>query len=617
MLGANLLNSFSFLSTYFSSISILAIYLFVSKTRSAKVLDYKIDVRKVLSIVSAISFVVFTFSLLRNPGNVTFFSRSPQEVQHRPNPFDPGSSTHLITQLIDSAETEFESIRASQSKSLEEAVREYQRRYNTSPPPHFDKWYEFAIKRDTQLIDEYDGIFDSILPFWAVEPSVLRARVREALGYSENSNRGHEEWHRNYLFGASIRNGTFGRVGRNGEDEWHREAIEGMTAGFVKFLPDMDIGFNLHDEPRVILPYGDLQRLIEVAKARLTLSGSRNVFSPPSIDMTPVPDIKYTRFNRVDHQNIWTDSRLSCPLDTPARSLSETPVDSQIAYTPSGIGFIQNETARSDVCLTPSLHNTHGFFDSPNAYSVVHELYPIFSPSKPSTHQDILFPSPWYWMSETTYDPSVSVDWANKEEQMYWRGATSGGFSQDGRWQRHHRQHIVQLLNSNKTAMVMEQSHKGDSAWTTKEVLRDEYSHLFDVRFSAVQQCDDNDCEAQREAFDIAPRAQQSDAWQYKHLLDMDGNALSGRFYAFLQSKSLVYKMAIFREWHMDWLKPWVHYVPLSLNGTEWVEAMRWFSSEEQGREQAKKIANDSSVWAEQTLNNEALEVFFFRLLLE
>ena len=142
-------------------------------------------------------------------------------------------------------------------------------------------------------------------------------------------------------------------------------------------------------------------------------------------------------------------------------------------------------------------------------------------------------------------------------------------------------------------------------------------SDNFDVHFSHIGQCDPGDCDAQKEFFELKDAEDQQAAWKYKYLLDMDGNAFSGRFYAFLKSKSLVYKMAVFREWHEEWLKPWVHFVPLSLRGNEWVEATRWFGDELAGKTAAERIALQGRQWAEKVLRNEDLEVWFFRLLLE
>ena len=89
--------------------------------------------------------------------------------------------------------------------------------------------------------------------------------------------------------------------------------------------------------------------------------------------------------------------------------------------------------------------------------------------------------------------------------------------------------------------------------------------------------------------------------------------------------------MAIFREWHSEWLKPWVHYVPLSLIGDEYLDLVRWFgggdntaqednkggNGDSVGEKRARQIAERSTEWADQVLRNEDFEVWFFRLLLE
>ena len=171
---------------------------------------------------------------------------------------------------------------------------------------------------------------------------------------------------------------------------------------------------------------------------------------------------------------------------------------------------------------------------------------------------------------------------------------------------------------------------------TIQEVDRTLYKSLVDVKFSHIGQCDPGDCDAQKEFFTIAEHADGQDAWYHKHLLDMDGNAFSGRFYAFLKSRSLTYKMAVFREWHSEWLRPWVHYIPLSLIGDEHLDLVRWFSGTtvrskddagketdkggnggSEGERKAREVAERSREWAGKALREVDFEVWFFRLLLE
>lgn len=523
------------------------------------------------------------------------------------------SDSHPIHQLISKAEEEQRHLLKSQSKSLHDAVKEYKRRYRIPPPPNFDKWYDFAKSKDVQFIDEYDAIYHALLPFWGLKPSVIRGRAREALGFD------------NALLGVLIREGKV--VSAAGGSEWQQKSTTGMVEGFVQHLPDMDLPFNVHDEPRVVMDHADLNRLVETAKGTamppaFTNPTPKNIFSPRPADVDDgktFNEVKLTRFNEFAHQPTWTNSRISCSPDTPARSLDEEAGDEHSAYAFSDLGFIYNKTAFSDICLSPSLRKSFGFFDRPNAFNVVHDLFPIFSQSKISSYQDILYPSPWYWSEKVAYRESDDYDWDKKEPKMYWRGSTTGGFSRDGGWRRQHRQRLVEKINDlDKTKILSNESGTPEHPqWKPKEVSRPDYKHLFDVKFSHVGQCDPGDCDAQKEFFEVVEPAKQHAAWAYKYLLDIDGNAFSGRFYAFLQSKSLIYKMAIFREWHEEWLRPWTHYIPLSMKGDEYLESVRYFEEDSTGRVQAQRIADEGREGSRRVLRNEDLEVWFFRLLLE
>ena len=287
-------------------------------------------------------------------------------------------------------------------------------------------------------------------------------------------------------------------------------------------------------------------------------------------------------------------------------------------------------TAFSDICNSPSLSYTFGFFDRPNAFNIIQELTPIFSQSKVSSFQDILYPSPWYWSTKVVYEPERDTTWQNKTNSLYWRGSTTGGFSRDGGWRRQHRQHIVKRLNApDKAKILLNKGQETAPVYEVFEVPRKDFKAAIDVKFSHVGQCDEVDCDAQKEFFDVQERVDGQDAWKYKHLLDMDGNAFSGRFYAFLKSKSLTYKMAIFREWHAEWLRPWLHYIPISLDGGEHLELVRWFGGIDErngegdgnggslGEKRARDIAERSTEWADKVLRNVDMEVWFFRLLLE
>ncbi|RMD44859.1 hypothetical protein DV735_g338, partial [Chaetothyriales sp. CBS 134920] len=557
--------------------------------------------RRLLALVCLFGFAVLTTFLLRE--------------EHAPV-LPTSSLTHPVHQLVEDAERDFQALRARQSRSLKDAVAEYRRRYKLPPPPHFDKWYHFAKKRGVELIDEFDGIYHMLLPFWALEPAVIRERTREAIGYD------------NALIVARIRNGQVVKMDGGGDMyEWHRDATPIMLKEFIRWLPDMDLAFNIHDEPRVVLQHDDLSRHVTIAKdsnlpRAYNADKLTNSFSARPADMgdgVRIKEYKTTRFNRFAHQSTWSSSRISCPLDSAVRAcLNDSCEDDMAAYSNLPLGFISNTSAFTDICNSPSFETSFGMFDRPNAFDVTHDLIPIFSQSKVSSFQDILYPSPWYYMHRVTYDPERDMPWEDKAATMYWRGSTTGGFSRDGGWRRQHRQKFLTKIQPHGQAKVLVYDKLTEPVgWKEEQVSMQTMAHYFDVKFTFIGQCDPGDCDAQREFFGTVEPVNMFDAFASRYLLDIDGNAFSGRYYAWLLSHSIVYKLAVFREWHDDWLRPWVHFVPLGLHGDEYVESVRYFDQERSGQREAKHMAEASREWAQKVLRNEDMDVWYFRLLLE
>ncbi|OJJ79273.1 uncharacterized protein ASPGLDRAFT_77756 [Aspergillus glaucus CBS 516.65] len=521
--------------------------------------------------------------------------------------------------MVDEAQRSFEAVKSRQSRSLPEAVAEYKRRYGLPPPPHFDKWYEFAVARGTVLVDEFDTIYHNLLPFWALEPKTIRSRTREDLGYD------------NRLVGISIRQGKSDNRGE-GQGNFQSTAIQAMVSSFAHLLPDMDLAFNIHDEPRVVVPHDSLDKMVTLGRevqSRLLLNEQdlKNQFSktPGQLD-EDIANNPRTRFHDIGMQETWLFSRLSCPLDSPARQLNGGAPDNPDILGDASLGLISNHTAFSDICQTPSLQYRLGFFDKPNACKLSPELTPVFSMSKLSSFQDILYPSPWYYTDQIYFDKDKAVDWDQHITQLYWRGATSGGFSDKGTWRQQLRQYLVDELthsHSNTTELILSQKRPGpeecniwEESWDLKEA-HVKSNELFNIKFTEVKQCSTTDCDEEDAYFDTARREKQSEAWKYRYLLDMDGNAYSGRFYAFLQSYAVIMKLSFFREWHENILFPWVHYVPLSLKTIGYAEILRFFEQDTKGQTAAKRIADSGRNWAHTTLRHEDMEVYMFRLLLE
>lgn len=542
---------------------------------------------------------------IESPGSPTDTTKSDPTTEVLDLPAET-YAVHPIAHLVQKAAEESQALLSRQSTTLEQAVAEYRRRYNMPPPPHFDKWFSFAQSRNVTLVDEFDTVHDMLTPFWGLPPRTIRARATEALGYG------------NGLMGILVRGGEV--VFAAGGKDWERDAVRGMLSGFIEWLPDMDLAFNAHDEPRIVLQHDDLSRLVERGReAQARAAGAINNFTQHAEDLNDgrsIPEVPTSRFMTINRQSAWSVSRMSCPPTSPARSLDDSP--DSTAHCLSPLCFVSNTTALTDICESPSLQHTHGFLDRPNSLSVSHDLVPVFSPSKLSSFQDIVVPAPWYWAGRVAYDPADDLAWEDKTDGLYWRGSTTGGFSRWGGWRRHHRQRAVQRLNGDSPSGILVNTapNATDAStppqWFLETAPTSPIHHLLNVSFSHVGQCDPGDCAAQRHAFPLSPRAPQRHAFGHKFLLDIDGNAFSGRFQAFLQSASLVFKVALFREWSGGgWVVPWRDYVPLSLGGEEWVEAVRYLGTEGEGRVVAEEMA------AEKGMGRGDMEVWLFRLLLE
>lgn len=562
--------------------------------------------------------VLFLFALVHHLSSSTSYSSSPAIKSGR------SYHEHPISRLAADAQKSFNLTISKQSRSLDEAVAEYKRRYRMPPPPQFDKWYKYAVDQGTVLIDEYDNIFDILLPFWGVKPSVLRARVREDLGHPNN------------LAGFVIRNGKVA-VPDEARGDFNVGGMANIVDPFAQWLPDMDFAINPHDEPRIVVPSDELDLMVKNgrdAQSRLNARG-RNVagkFSPtPEELLEPIAEEPKSRYNDIEHQETWLPSVLSCPIDSPARDVDGESFDDFKSFATEPLGFIYNSTAFTDICLSPSLRHRIGIFDRPHAFKITHEPSLAFSNSKLSLNQDLLYPSIWYFGDSVSSEEASSIAWEDKFPQMYWRGHTSGGQSEAGTWRTQLRQSVLgKFVAPTPKSKILQRKSGGNNnrgfglksvmssdSWQLREVESADYSHYFNLKFTGIVQCTPQDCADMHSFFEPVETEPRTEAWKYRYLLDMDGNAYSGRFYGFMRSNSVPMKLSYFREWHSNTLFPWLHYVPLSYEAMEYIEIIRYFEQDPEGQKIARHIAEAGREWTGKALNKGTMHVWMFRMLLE
>lgn len=544
---------------------------------------------------------------------------------------------HPIDTLIELANVQHEqwASQAHRSRSLAEAVVHYRQRHKRDPPPNFDKWYNFAVARSSIVIDDYDNIEEDLAVFSSFNPDDLRLRTITVLATHDG------------VGGVRIRQGNVEVLTNVSEThQWIMDGAVRMIQQFAQFLPDMDLAFNLNDGCRVAVPHHRLQDALDNPQpypapdpSRITRNFSENRAEEwPNIDAVRT-DPHF--FEDARHKpSFQTYGSVACPPDSRARKESHwnTKIFCSTCSLPHSMGaFVSNWTLSADPCHQPDVANLHGLHLSPSALIGTHGIVPIFSHSRAPGYADIRYPSPWSYMEKTKYqfdEKFPDPNFTDKEDVLFWRGATSEGVGIGGTWKGMQRQRLVHLLNnetSRQPMLLPKGDHSGRLEYVLKRTadIKNSLGTKTDVRFVGnITRCTGEDCTNQAREFGLGNAIDFKQHWRYRYLFDMDGASSSSSFIPFLQSNSVVFKSAGgFREWFDGRLTAWYHFVPVDIRLHEIFSILAYFGGwgvEErtkrmmEGRtKEAQTIARQGRVWADKVLRKEDAEVYMFRLLLE
>ena len=489
------------------------------------------------------------------------------------------------------------------------------------------------------MIDDFDTIYDNLLPFRALSPNQIREMTQKLATNPYND-----------LGAISIRDGkAHVQKGIKPTHAWMVQGAAVMIGKFSEHLPDMDIVLNLNDEPRVAVPWEKLLPLKQKARTRESVP-ENDLLSMWSVDrrtgwqpIEPADQTNETIFTDGAWRGIF-DSYVStvCPPSSRARtrriwnrhdlclgcaaphSMGQFPIDFKLA---------------SDICHQPDLAFLHGLLISPASFKVSQDLVPVFSQSALSGFNDILFPSPWNYMDKIKYHPSEQhpdPDYDHKENSLYWVGSTSEGYSRFNEWKGMPRQRFAHMVNNNTHNQVSVLLPAGPDY---KYQIMDGSAPLEQLHLRAnvhiadpITRC--GDCDIQHDELGTISWVDFQNHWSHQFLFDLDGAGFSGRFLPFLQSHSLPLKTGLFRQWFDSRVSSWLHFVPVDIRLHGLWSTLAYFAgvsdlnANEDGfdeshaimmahTEQGRWIAEQGRQWAEVALRKEDMEIYFFRLLLE
>ncbi|KAH8599873.1 glycosyltransferase family 90 protein [Bisporella sp. PMI_857] len=537
---------------------------------------------------------------------------------------------HPIVDLMRRADKLFTEYDDSRSTTFKQTVAKYKRQYGRNPPPGFRDWYRFARDKGVHNVDDFQQIMDDLRPFWGIEPSLIRSL---AAHMSADEGAG--------VSGIHIRKG---KIWKLTNANWRAETFQKMIASFVSKLPDMDIALNRLDQPRLVVPWNDMQALLakELGSRRILPQApaewSRNMtgFLKENDSHENAPDPKWFNAPGEQYMKIAKDA---CPPESHARDNTSTSSSAEALYKIPEGGFISNFNRSSDLCTVgPEIESKHGFLFASSTVTASKSLVPIFGECKVNVNNDILFPANMYYANDDRYeyDPTYDYAWDDKLDSVIWRGVTSGGTNTAENWKDMHRQRFVLITNStvmaDKEVRIMSQNPRNPGSYDNfdhfnpSKFAKDHTDVGFTEGFACVP-----DCSFYDDVWTYKNKTSLSQQFQSKFLVDVDGHSFSGRWHAFLKSKSLGIKSTIFREWHDSRLFAWRHFVPMDNRYDELYSILTYFiglgSPTNAGSAadpyvqrhefEGRKLARQGKEWANKVLRKEDLEIYTYRLLLE
>ena len=351
---------------------------------------------------------------------------------------------HPIPKLMADARESFDQKIARQSKSLDQAVAEYERRYQRAPPKGFDEWYDFAVANNGIIIDEYDQLNRDLNRFWAFSGEELRRRCIQ-VGFLPSVDL------------VRIENGKTRTidVSKGFDDSEVGARAKGFRVMLEKFqakLPNMDFPINEKAEGRILVPWEESQF------SNLTADSSRKSWYIAVLTTVGIEHVLGGEFipDWRGDGNVWESYRRTCAPSSQARrlfsSLRSTLKDGQVPISRLANAGVTIEIASEDFVFPADIDDKYDFCDHPWAHynqghffsdwRTIHALYPMFSPAKGTGYADILIPSHYYFSSTKRYtygwDPvnmkikdvdDMETAWEDKSDDIFWRGATTGGGS--------------------------------------------------------------------------------------------------------------------------------------------------------------------------------------------
>ncbi|WAQ90557.1 hypothetical protein PtA15_12A547 [Puccinia triticina] len=396
---------------------------------------------------------------------------------------------HPIQSRLESARQRWKDKLKSQSVDYGQFKAKYRKKYNLEPPEGMREWFKIVSADGVLLVDEFDGLMDSLKPFRVMSPEELHRRTLEVAAMPTFSLLNITDAHAQF-YGQNYRD-DFKHYSREnyGPGIERVEGLASMMQRHIHRVPN-DLIFAVSElaEPRVIVPWQDHPHTIESFELE-TLSMHKKDYSQQLKPIEMKKLLPSPAFG--DSGNTWELYAKSCPPESSARkkllslTLENAPAQHKDHFvdhhndpihvkrgklktglkkrrSPSNLTqsspdildtgasdgppkgyptatllqesdefkFVEVGKAglsHEELCSNSELHENQGAFFSD--WRSLPALYPVFSPSKIDGYSDILIPSNFYYGDDAryTFQRNETIPWEEKKNVLFWRGETTGG----------------------------------------------------------------------------------------------------------------------------------------------------------------------------------------------
>jgi hypothetical protein len=380
--------------------------------------------------------------------------------------------------------------------------------------------------------------------FWSLPSKVIRERAEKlqidqstfTMLINSNNNNNQEEEEVVEIVGAHAKDGR-AKDQKELMKRWAKyvkgSPIRNKNTGKIIGYEGVNITMAAHDGPSIMMDEKTRNLHLQAARSHKLL--------------------KREEYDQVDEDAALWGFPLACPQDSRLRRSYD---GLEIDNLPKGPSFVGPDHVQTmNLCENPEWQYLHGFTSWPGMRPQI--LRPLFSFAKTSLHSDILLTPLEQFKDREPYDPEWELKPHNK---AVWRGSTTGVWFDRGTWWRSSQRVRLWFMGKDRLGTKnvrfstegLETKLGVESLIEKKVPTMDLMERYVDFAFTGREgQCsvEDGSCEAVKKLFDFQRTFGWNEANEYKYMLDLDGNAWSGRFHRLLSTNSAVLKSTIFPEW--------------------------------------------------------------------